>query len=101
MMAPMTPHVAEELWERAGEPYSVHQQPFPTWDDALVAEDTITLVVQVNGKVRGKLQAPADIGEDEAKAQAAADPNVRRHLEGLTVAKVVYVPGRLVSIVAK
>ncbi len=101
MLAPLTPHMAEELWERSGEAYSVHQQPFPSWDDDLAAEETITLVVQVNGKVRGRLQAPADIDEGDAKEMALQDPNVRRHVEGLTVAKVVYVPGKLVNIVAR
>ncbi len=101
MLAPLTPHMAEELWERSGEAYSVHQQPFPSWDDDLAAEETITLVIQVNGKVRGRLQAPADIDEGDAKEMALQDPNVRRHVEGLTVAKVVYVPGKLVNIVAR
>ena len=61
----------------------------------------LTLVLQVNGKVRGRLDVPAEIGEEEAKATALANPNVQRHLEGLQVVKVLYVPGRLVNIVAK
>ena len=101
MIAPLTPHLAEELWGVSGEGYSVHQQRFPTWDDALAAEEVVTLVVQVNGKVRERVEVPAGIAEDEAKEQALRQPNVQRHLEGRTVSNVFYVPGRLVNIVAK
>ena len=74
MLAPMAPHVTEELWEHRGLPYSIHQQSFPSWDDDLAAEDLITLVVQVNGKVRARLEVPADIDEATAQAQALASP---------------------------
>ena len=66
ILAPMTPHITEELWERAGYPYSIHSQTFPSWDDELAANEVITLVVQVNGKVRDRLQVPAEISEEEA-----------------------------------
>ncbi|HCL25813.1 MAG TPA: leucine--tRNA ligase, partial [Dehalococcoidia bacterium] len=97
--APMAPHMTEELWEMNGHPYSIHQQDFPTWDEDLAAEDVITLVVQVNGKVRDKLEVPAGIEETEAKELALASPRVQSHVEGNTVAKTVYVPGRLVNVV--
>ena len=77
MLAPIAPHVSEELWERTGREYSIHQQPFPGWDEDLAAEDTITLVVQVNGKVRDRLQVPADIQEDDARELALASPRVQ------------------------
>ena len=99
MLAPMAPHMTEELWEMNGHPYSIHQQDFPTWDEDLAAEDVITLVVQVNGKVRDKLEVPAGIEETEAKELALASPRVQSHVEGNTVAKTVYVPGRLVNVV--
>ena len=101
LMAPFAPHLAEELWERTGEKTSVHLQTFPSWDDDLVVEDMLTLVVQVDGKVRDKLQAPIGINEAEAKELSLAQENVQRHLEGRDVAKIVYVPGRLVSIVTR
>ncbi len=99
LMAPVTPHIAEELWSRMGESYSIHQQSWPEYDAELAAEDEITLVVQINGKVRERLTVSADIGEAQAKELALASDNIRRHLEGRSPQKVIYVPGRLVSIV--
>jgi leucyl-tRNA synthetase len=101
LLAPFAPFAAEELWERLGGPYSIHRQAWPAWDEALAAEETVTLVVQVNGRVRGRLSVPADIGEDAARQQALACDGVRRQLDGRRVARVVYVPGRLVNIVTE
>ncbi|NLG27755.1 MAG: class I tRNA ligase family protein, partial [Chloroflexi bacterium] len=101
LMAPIMPHVSEELWERMGGAYSVHTTAWPVYNEALAADRVLTLVLQVNGKVRGRLDVPAEIGEEEAKATALANPNVQRHLEGLQVVKVLYVPGRLVNVVAR
>ena len=100
LLAPIAPHVAEELWERAGHPYSIHQQAFPKWDDDLAAEEEITLVVQVNGRVRDRTSVAAGIDEEEAKTLALNSQRVQAHLDGKTVRNVVYVPGRLVNIVA-
>ena len=99
MMAPVTPHLAEELWAQLGQPYSIHQRPWPEADPALAADELITLVVQVNGKVRGKVEVPADIDEPEARRQALALPNVARAAAGRAPRRVIYVPGRLVNIV--
>ena len=101
MLAPMAPHMTEELWERNGRPYSIHQQPFPQWDEALAAEDVITLVVQVNGKVRDKLEVPVGIAESEAQELALARPRVQSYTTGKEVSKTVYVPGRLVNLVVR
>jgi leucyl-tRNA synthetase len=99
LMAPGFPHVAEELWARIGQPYSVHQQSWPTWDAALAKEDVVEIAVQVNGKVRDKIEVPVDVDPEEAKTQAQAADGVQRHVEGKKVVKVIYVPGRLVNIV--
>ncbi len=99
ILAPIAPHIAEELWERAGHPYSIHQQRFPEWDDALAAADTITLVVQVNGRVRDRIEAPADIDEPAARELALSSVKVQPYTEGKTVNKAIYVPGRLVNVV--
>jgi leucyl-tRNA synthetase len=101
LLAPITPHLAEELWARLGEPYSVHQQPWPQWREDLAADEVITLVVQVNGKVRDRLEVPADIAEADAKALAVASEGAKRHIDGKTIKDVVYVPGRLVNIVVR
>ena len=99
LMAPVTPHIAEELWGILRRPYSVHQQSWPVADPAVAAAEEITLVVQVNGKVRDRLTAPADISAEAAEERALASENVRRHLHGREPKKVIYVPGRLVNIV--
>ena len=99
MMAPFMPHIAEELWAHIGGDYSVHQQPWPQADEALAAEEQITLVVQINGKIRARITVPADISEADAKAQALAHPDTQKWLDGKQPHKVIYVPGRLVNIV--
>jgi leucyl-tRNA synthetase len=99
LIAPFAPHLAEELWERLGEPYSVHEQPWPEWDEAWVAEETITLVVQVNGKVRDRMQAPASIDDEAAQALALSSEAVQRHLDGRPPRQVIVVPGKLVNVV--
>ncbi len=100
MLAPMCPHISEEMWSRLGRPYSVHQQDWPAFDPALTAEETITLVVQVGGKVRDKIEVPAGITEAEALRLALASDKVARWTEGKSTT-AIYVPGRLVNIVAK
>ena len=99
MLAPMAPHMTEELWGMNGHSYSIHQQEFPSWDDDLAAEDVITLVLQVNGKVRDKIEVDAGIEESEAQALALASPKIQSFVEGKSVVKSVYVPSRLVNIV--
>lgn len=101
LLAPMAPHITEELWERRGHAYSIHQQPLPEWDEALTAADMITVVVQVNAKLRGELSLPAGVSEADAIAAALADPAVRRHTEGREFVRKIYVPGKLVSLVVK
>ena len=101
LMAPSTPHVAEELWERTGHGYSVHQQSFPTFDEALTHEDEVTLVVQVNGKVRDRLTVPAGIAQAAARDLALASDKVAAQLDGKQVAQVIYVPDRLVNLVVR
>jgi leucyl-tRNA synthetase len=100
MLAPVAPHIAEELWvEYLGKPYSIHQQPWPKFDAQAAAEDEITIPVQVNGKVRDRVTIPAEASEDEIKSAALASENVQKYLEGKPPRKVIVVPGKLVSIV--
>ena len=99
VLAPFAPHFSEELWERTGQAYSIHRQPFPQWDDALATEDTVTLVVQVNGKVRDRIEVPVGIDPAAAQELALSSPRVRPYTEGKTVNKAIYVPGKLVNVV--
>ena len=99
MLAPAAPHLAEELWERIDEPYSIHNQPFPKWDESLAADDVITLVVQVNGRLRDHLMVSVDIAEPEATSLALEQSNVKRFVEGNTIQRVVFVRGRLINFV--
>jgi leucyl-tRNA synthetase len=100
LMAPVAPHIAEELWSRLGKPYSIHQQPWPTFDPEVARAEEITLVIQVNGKVRDRITVPADITDEEARRQALASDVVQRQLGGKPPRQVIVVPGRLVNIVA-
>jgi leucyl-tRNA synthetase len=100
MLAPVAPHIAEEVWtEFLGKPYSVHTQPWPEVDEAAAKEDEITLIVQVNGKVRDRIQVSASIKEGESKNAALASEAVQKYLQGKEPRKVILVPGRLVNIV--
>ncbi len=99
MMAPSCPHIAEELWARIGKRYSIHLQPWPEADEAAAAEEQITLVLQINGKVRDRIQVPADISEEKTREIALASEAVQKYLGGKEPRKVILVPGRLVNIV--
>jgi leucyl-tRNA synthetase len=94
MMAPFTPHVAEELWAQQGHPYSIHQQSWPEYDADKAAEDVVTLVVQVNGKVRDRIDVPAGISEDEAKRLTLESEAVRKQLNGGEPKKVIFIASR-------
>jgi leucyl-tRNA synthetase len=99
LLAPMAPHITEELWHRTGGEGSIHEQGWPEYNASLAASERVTVVVQVNGKVRDRLDLPADVSQDEAIAAALASARVQQHLEGNEPRKMHYVPGRLVSIV--
>ncbi len=102
--APAFPHLAEELWTGVrGKPYSVHQQPWPAYDERRLAQDEVTLVVQVNGKMRDQLKVPVDAARDEAQVKALVLdlPRVVQFIDGQAVQKVIYVPGKLVNVVTR
>ncbi len=99
LLAPIAPHIAEELWEKSGRDFSIHKELLPDWDDALTIADLVTIVVQINGKVRAKLELPADSSEEDVATAAMADRNVQAHTEGKQIRKRIYVPGRLLNLV--
>ena len=100
MLAPIAPHITEELWEKikpgSG---SIHQQAWPEYDESMIVEDMVTLVIQVNGKVRDRLEMPAGTCKEEAEQSALAAPKVQSYLEGKQILKAIVVPDRLVNIV--
>jgi leucyl-tRNA synthetase len=100
MLAPVSPHISEEIWAVLGKPYSIHTQPWPEVDKEAAAEELITLVVQINGKLRDRITVPVGISEEVAKMTALASETVQKHLEGKPPRKVIIVPGKLVNIVA-
>lgn len=100
MLAPIAPHMAEELWQRMGKSYSIHQQHWPVVDQAAAADDMITLIVQVNGKLRDRISIPVGTGDEDARQIALASDAVQKALEGKQPRQVIVVPGRLVNIVA-
>jgi leucyl-tRNA synthetase len=99
MLAPFAPFLAEECWERLGHDDGIFAQQWPTFDEALAREETIELVAQVNGKVRGRLTTAVDVSEEDALTLAQADDGVKKHVEGKEIRKVIFVPGRLINIV--
>jgi leucyl-tRNA synthetase len=101
IIAPIMPHLAEELWERLGGAYSVHTQRWPQYDAGLAADEVITLVVQLNAKVRARLEVPVDVTEAGAKELALSNASIQQYLAGKQVLKVIYVPGRLLNIVVR
>jgi leucyl-tRNA synthetase len=101
LLAPTAPHLTEELWQRTGHSYSIHNQSWPKWDEALAKDEEITLVVQINGKLRDRITVPASITEDEARKLVLERPRVKTYVEGKKIAKLIYVPGRLVNLVVR
>jgi leucyl-tRNA synthetase len=99
VLSPFAPHHAEEMWAAMGEEYSVHEQTWPGYEETLIQAQEITLIVQVNGKLRDRIEAPADISEEAARELALSSARVRPHLEGKELRKSIYVPGRLVNLV--
>ena len=101
VLSPYAPHIAEELWERLGETGLLAHAAWPEHDEALCQDETNTIVVQVNGRVRASLEVPLDMGKDELENIAVADERVQKHIDGKSVARVIVVPGRLVNVVVK
>ncbi len=100
LLSPIVPHASHALWQALGHPQAVIDTPWPAVDQRALVKDSVQLVVQVNGKVRAKLEAPASAGNDELEALARQESNVRKFIDGKTVRKVIVVPGKLVNLVA-
>ncbi len=101
LLSPMAPHITEELWSRLGHQGLIANAPWPKADKRVAQREEITVVVQVNGKVRSQLTLPKDASKEAVEEAAMADAKVQRHIQGKDVKKVIYVPGRLINVVAK
>ena len=99
MLAPFAPHLAQELWEMMGHGGYVVDQAWPTYDTAILARESVSMAVQVDGKVRGSIEVPAGLDDKDALvAEALNDSNVARHVSGRSIVRTVVVPGKIVSL---
>ncbi|MCS7000262.1 MAG: leucine--tRNA ligase [Bacteroidota bacterium] len=101
LLAPFAPHIAEELWQLLGHPNSLAYEPFPTWDEELIHDEVVEIVLQVNSKVRAKIHVPADCNIDQLKQYALDSEDIQRFISGKTIKNVIVVPGKLVNIVVE
>jgi leucyl-tRNA synthetase len=99
LISPFAPHIAEELWQQTGEKESILKKSWPVWDEEIAKEEEIELVIQINGKLRGKIVIPAGLDDEAVKEKAFSDPKVQELLKGKTLKKIVVVKGKLVNIV--
>jgi leucyl-tRNA synthetase len=99
LLAPFAPHFAEEMWEKLGYSYSIFNQPWPKFEQSALVKDVVELGVQVNGKVRAKIEVPSDMSNEDIEKTVLADNNIISLFDGKSVKKVIIVKGRLVNIV--
>jgi leucyl-tRNA synthetase len=100
VLAPYAPHLAEELWEKLGHNQSLAYESWPKFNEALLREDTVTVILQVNGKLRDRIEVAADTPQAELEKLALANDHVKEFLAGKQIKKVIVVPGKLVNIAA-
>ena len=101
ILSPFTPHICEEIWQNLGHAEPIHHQAWPEWDEKALVKSEVEIAVQVNGKVRGRIMIPADLTKETAERDLPGNPDVQRITAGKTIVKVIFVPGRLLNIVAK
>ena len=101
MVAPLAPHIAEELWAKLGHADTITFEPFPTFEESFLVDATIELPVQINGKVKARINVPTDASKEDTESLALADERVKELTDGKNVVKVIVVPGRMVNLVVK
>jgi leucyl-tRNA synthetase len=99
LLAPFAPHFVEEIWQNLGKKQSIFLSSWPKWDENLIKEEMITLIIQVNGKVRDKIEVEANISEEKAKELAISSQKVKKWIEGKEIKKIIFVPGKLINLV--
>ncbi|MCD6570006.1 MAG: class I tRNA ligase family protein, partial [Deltaproteobacteria bacterium] len=100
MLSPFVPHIADELWEIMGHKEMLLNHPWPKYDPRWAKETTVTIAVQVNGKVRAKISVPSDTQKSDVESLALKEQNVKRFIKGSPIRKVIYVPNRIINIIA-
>ena len=101
MVSPLAPHIAEELWSLLGHPETITFEPFPEFAEQWLTDDTVEVPVQINGKVKARIDVATDASKDDLEAAALADDRVAALVDGKTVVKVIAIPGRMVNLVVK
>lgn len=101
LLAPFAPHITEELWHELGNQDSVHEQQWPAYDEAALVRDSIEIAVQVNGKIRSRIEIPANLGREEMEKLVKDLPQYTEWLGGKVAIKTIAIPGKLVNIVVK
>jgi len=101
LLSPMAPHIAHELWERTGHDSMLALEPWPTWDPELISQATVVMVVQVNGKVRARVEVPADISPEQAERVALGLEKVKAWIDGAEVRNVIARPPNVINLVVK
>jgi leucyl-tRNA synthetase len=100
-MSPFAPHFAEEMWEKLGYGFSIFNQKWPVWDEAALVKDTVELAIQINGKVKSKVEVSSSASDKEVEAAAMDNSEIKELISGKQVAKVIIIKNRLVNIVVK
>ena len=101
LLAPFAPHITEELWHQMKHKDSIHLQSWPKFDEKMIVDETVTVVVQVLGRMRGSLEMPGGATQEEIKTKALQDPNIQKHLEGKEIIKEIFVKDRLINFVVR
>jgi leucyl-tRNA synthetase len=101
ILAPAAPYISEELWSQTGHGFSIHQQTWPSWDEALVHDERVNIAIQVNGKTRGSIFVQISTSETEALQLVDGNPDFNKYLDGQEVARLVYVPGKILNVLTK
>ena len=99
LLSPFVPHISEEMWQMLGKKSSIFRVAWPSYDASSLTEKTVTIVVQVNGKVRSRLEVPSDISDEKLKGMVLADQKVLQHAKGKAIKDIVIVPKKLVNVV--
>jgi leucyl-tRNA synthetase len=101
LLAPFAPHIAEELWEKIGNKPSIFNHPWPTYDEEVIKEEEVLIVVQVNGKLRSRITVPTNLDQEKVKEVALNNEKVKRWIEAKEVLKVIFIPNKLINLVVK